>query len=347
MELPELKTVVETMHGRPVETIPVIKACFDELFKNFTGRFLFDEFVKWTAANPAIVAPLHALQINIMSRLIGQSFWLKKQEERYADSDMKQPRYIFRFQQKICNIRDRREQSEALTKLDAELKKVRGKGAADKGRADRRNEMMDKLGLGEKKEQRRGVNMPGDLDLAIREGNEEILGGAVQKEEKKKPRTSRKSGKDTILPDVSGASNTTTKEADSSNPPTPATSTAAPVAAAKESRKTVVASAAMVSGKDKAAAAASPAHASGKESARTSRKTVLPPIQQSGGGRGTLAAIPLTTVSSTKAPVGVETVPSSEAPVPSASASAAASAAAAAAASSGQRRGRSTFAVKK
>jgi hypothetical protein len=276
MELPELKGLVETMHGRSIDAIPVIKACFDELFKNFTGRFLFNEFVRWTSANPAIVAPLHALQVNIMNKLIGQDFWIKKQEQRYADATMKEPRYIFRFQQKISEIHERKLQSIALAKLNEEIVKVRGYSGGDK-KDRKQNEIMTQFGLGDKKQQRRGVNMPGDLDLAIREGNEEILGGNVAKEEKKKPRNttiSKKSGKVSI--EAPEASAVTVKENElTSNASTPGPG---PVtSAARESRKTT-----MISNKDRSTEKASAT--SGKEGARTSRKTVLAPIHGQGQG---------------------------------------------------------------
>jgi hypothetical protein len=111
-----VREILEMIHMKKIDKDPNLNGVFNQLRKDLANKLSMEEFNRWTAQNPSVVAPLKMLQLHIRLQIIGESFWTLKANERMKDPTQSRLSYVKDLQAYIVNknkaFRDKQDQDE-------------------------------------------------------------------------------------------------------------------------------------------------------------------------------------------------------------------------------------------
>lgn len=119
--------IIESIHKKKVADNSTISPIFTRTFAiGFKGSFSFDEFLDWTIANPALVAPLAQLQYAMATKLIGTAFWDVLKSRRNSDEIRSSAYYICTIQKKMQSRKKLAAQQKQIEANRDQINKHRG-----------------------------------------------------------------------------------------------------------------------------------------------------------------------------------------------------------------------------
>ncbi len=116
------------LHNRKIDKDPSLQLLFNELRRELENKLTIHQFVRWTAANPSITAPILMLQLHLRLQIIGEKFWIKMTDNRKSHPEQGKIDYVKKLQAYV--IQKNKQFHERLTSLEQERRRLSRLGKA-------------------------------------------------------------------------------------------------------------------------------------------------------------------------------------------------------------------------
>mmetsp|Transcript_1888 Transcript_1888/g.3003 ORF Transcript_1888/g.3003 Transcript_1888/m.3003 type:complete len:405 (+) Transcript_1888:72-1286(+) len=123
LEYAEIRHMIETIHNKSYEKNNAVRKLVEDLRK-MGKKINVMQFMDWARKNPAICAPLIALQYRLRCELFGLSFWERLQCDRWNSGDQLAPNYIVKVTREYYQRVERKRALELLNREGEELNDI-------------------------------------------------------------------------------------------------------------------------------------------------------------------------------------------------------------------------------
>ncbi len=102
----DVKSILEIVSRKRVETSPALRATFDALNRQFTSDVSIDEFCRFCALNLSMVTPVLMLQLQLRKQIIGEKYWTEMTKSRKQHPEQGKYKYVKELQKMVLRKAD-------------------------------------------------------------------------------------------------------------------------------------------------------------------------------------------------------------------------------------------------